>query len=65
MPTFKIGINRWTLPGNWDVKTCLRVVKESGFDAIEFNMEFEGALSPATSDADAQQIRRDADAIGA
>ena len=64
MPTFKIGINRWTLPGNWDVKTCLRVAKESGFDAIEFNMDFEGALSPATSDADAQQIRRDADAMG-
>jgi L-ribulose-5-phosphate 3-epimerase len=64
MPTFKIGINRWTLPGNWDVKTCLRVVKESGFDSIEFNMDFEGALNPTTSDADAQQIRRDADAMG-
>jgi L-ribulose-5-phosphate 3-epimerase len=64
MPAFKIGINRWTLPCNWDVKTCLRVVKESGFDSIEFNMDFEGALSPATSDVDAQQIRRDADAIG-
>lgn len=64
MPTFKIGINRWTMPGNWDIKTCLRIAKESGFDSIEFNMDFEGALSPATSDADAHAIRREADAVG-
>jgi hexulose-6-phosphate isomerase len=64
MPNFKIGINRWTMPGGWDIKTCLRVAKESGFDSIEFNMDFEGALSPATSDADAQAIRREADAVG-
>lgn len=63
MAAFKIGINRWTLPSNWDVKTCLRVVKESGFDSIEFNMDFEGALTPATSDAEVQQIRREADAL--
>ncbi|MCS6923973.1 MAG: sugar phosphate isomerase/epimerase [Fimbriimonadales bacterium] len=61
---FKIGINRWTMPSGWDHKTCLRVAKESGFDSIEFNMDFEGALSPATSDADAQAIRREADALG-
>ncbi len=52
------------MPGAWDAKTCLRVAKESGFDAIEFNMEFEGALSPATADADAQALRREADTIG-
>jgi len=64
MPPFKIGINRWTLPGNWDVKTCLRTAKESGFDAIEFNMELQGILSPQTSDADARAIRQMADEIG-
>ncbi|MFN3690018.1 MAG: sugar phosphate isomerase/epimerase family protein [Fimbriimonadales bacterium] len=61
---FKIGINRWTMPSDWDVRTCLRVAKESGFDAVEFNMDFEGALNPATSDSDAHAIRRAADALG-
>ncbi len=64
MSAFKVGINRWTMPGNWDVRTCLRVAKESGFDSIEFNMEAEGAISPATSDADARAIRQMADEIG-
>ncbi len=64
MPAFKIAINRWTMPSEWDVKSCLRVAKESGFDAIEFNMEFSGAISPTTSNSDAQQIRREADALG-
>ncbi|MDW8106044.1 MAG: sugar phosphate isomerase/epimerase family protein [Armatimonadota bacterium] len=64
MAAFKIAINRWTMPSDWDVKTCLRVAKESGFDAIEFNMEFSGAISPATSDSDAQRIRSEADALG-
>ncbi|MCS7273343.1 MAG: sugar phosphate isomerase/epimerase [Fimbriimonadales bacterium] len=64
MAAFKIAINRWTMPGDWDVKTCLRVAKESGFDAIEFNMEFSGAISPATSDSDASRIRHEADALG-
>lgn len=64
MSAFKIGINRWTLPGGWDVKTCLRAAKESGFDAVEFNMEKEGVLSPSMSDADARAIRQMADEVG-
>ncbi len=64
MASFKIGINRWTLPASWDVRTCLRAAKESGFDAIEFNMEPQGALNPQTSDADARAIRQMADEIG-
>lgn len=64
MSVFKIGINRWTMPSSWDVRTCLRVAKESGFDTIELNMEMEGALSPKTSDTDAQAIRRMAEEIG-
>jgi L-ribulose-5-phosphate 3-epimerase len=64
MAGFRIGVNRWTLPGGWDVKTCLRAAKESGFDAIEFNMELEGALTPQTSDAEARTIRQMAEEIG-
>ncbi|MCS7065101.1 MAG: sugar phosphate isomerase/epimerase, partial [Fimbriimonadales bacterium] len=64
MSAFKIGINRWTLPGGWDVNACLRAARESGFDAIEFNMEMEGVLSPKTSDADARAIRQRANEIG-
>lgn len=64
MSAFKIGINRWTMPGNWEVQTCLRVAKESGFDSIEFNMEMQGALSPQTSDSEASQIRQMADSVG-
>ncbi len=64
MSAFKVGINRWTMPSNWDVRTCLRVAKESGFDSMELNMEPEGTLSPATTDADARAIRQMADEIG-
>ncbi len=64
MSRFKIGINRWTMPSQWDVRTCLRVAKESGFDSIEFNMDMDGALNPKTTDSDAQAIRRMADEIG-
>ncbi|MCS7066525.1 MAG: sugar phosphate isomerase/epimerase, partial [Fimbriimonadales bacterium] len=64
MAAFKIGINRWTLPGEWDVRTCLRAARESGFDAIEFNMEMQGVLSPQTSDADARAVRQMADEMG-
>ncbi len=64
MSRFKIGINRWTMPSQWDVRTCLRVAKESGFDSIEFNMDMDGALSPKTTDSDAQAIRRMAEEIG-
>lgn len=61
----KIGINRWTLPGDWDLKTCFRQAKEAGFDSIEINMnESDGYLSPKTTDAEAADIRKQADEVG-
>ncbi|MER3558324.1 MAG: hypothetical protein C4336_01825 [Armatimonadota bacterium] len=46
MSAFKIGINPWAMPTNWEIQTYLRLAKESGFDSIEFNMDLEGAISP-------------------
>lgn len=64
MSLFKVGINRWTMPGEWDVRTCLRIAKGSGFDSIEFNMDFQGAVTPQTSEAEAKEIRQLADSVG-
>lgn len=64
MSAFKIGINRWAMPTDWEIQTCLRIAKESGFDSIEFNMDLEGAIRPQTSNAEAASIRRLADRAG-
>lgn len=41
----KIAVNRWTMPGDWDVSRCLDEAVSAGFEGIEFNMSETGPLS--------------------
>lgn len=60
----KLGINRWTLPNDWDIETCFRKTREAGFDSIEINLDHTGYLTPATNNEEAAAIRKMADANG-
>ncbi len=52
----QIGINRWTMPGDWDIDRCLREAKAAGFETIEINMAEEGYLTPTTPEAEVRRI---------
>lgn len=60
----KVGVNRWTLPGDWDLEKCFRTCHQVGFDSIEINFDESGYLNPKMSDAEAADIRKLADKVG-
>ncbi len=60
----KIGINRWTMPGDWSFERCLKAAKEAGFDSIEFNMAEDGVLGFEAKEAEVRQIAEMAERIG-
>lgn len=62
----KKSINLWAFPypDRMSLDECLRLAKDSGFDAIELNYDLENDLSPQASPKDLAAIRHRADKIG-
>jgi hexulose-6-phosphate isomerase len=60
----KIGINRWTMPGEWELERCFEEAARAGFETIEINIAEEGYLSLKTTEMEARQIVRQAKAAG-
>lgn len=52
----KIGVNRWTLPGELSLSASFELAKTAGFDSIEINIADEGELTPASTETDVKQI---------
>ncbi len=62
----KKSINQWAFPypERMNLKECLQLAKDAGFDGIELNYDLENDLSPKSGTKDYQNIRRLADKIG-
>ncbi|RMF44584.1 MAG: sugar phosphate isomerase/epimerase [Planctomycetota bacterium] len=60
------SINLWAFPypDRMDLRQCLQLAKDAGFDGIELNYDLENDLSPDKSTADYIAIRKMADDIG-
>lgn len=42
------GINQWSLPDAWDLRTCFAVARDAGFDGVELVLgELSGRAGPA------------------
>ena len=62
----KKSINQWAFPypQRMDLRECLQLAKDAGFDGVELNYDLENDLSPKSTTADYQKIRKMADEIG-
>ena len=62
----KKSINQWAFPypQRMNLKECLQLAKDAGFDGIELNYDLETDLSPKSGTKDYYDIRRLADKIG-
>ena len=62
----KKSINQWAFPypERMNLKECLQLAKDAGFDGIELNYDLENDLSPKSGTKDYRDIRRLADKIG-
>ena len=62
----KKSINLWAFPypGRMNLRECLQLAKDAGFDGIELNYDLESDLSPKAGPRDFQKIRKMADDIG-
>ena len=62
----KKSINQWAFPypEQMNLKECLQLAKDAGFDGIELNYDLENDLSPKSGGKDYRDIRRLADKIG-
>ncbi|MBC8470385.1 MAG: sugar phosphate isomerase/epimerase [Planctomycetes bacterium] len=62
----KKSINQWAFPypQQMNLKECLQLAKDAGFDGIELNYDLENDLSPKSGTKDYQAIRRLAEKIG-
>ena len=62
----KKSINQWAFPypEKMDLRQCLQLAKDAGFDGIELNYDLENDLSPESSTADYIRIRNMANEIG-
>ena len=62
----KKSINQWAFPypQRMNLKECLQLAKDAGFDGIELNYDLETDLSPKSGTKDYHDIRRLADKIG-
>ena len=60
------SINQWAFPypQRMDLRECLQLAKDAGFDGIELNYDLENDLSPKAGTKEYQDIRRLADRIG-
>ena len=62
----KKSINLWAFPypDLMDLRECLQLAKDAGFDGIELNYDLDNDLSPKSGTADYTRIRKMADEIG-
>ncbi len=62
----KKSINLWAFPypDRMNLRECLQLAKDAGFDGIELNYDLENDLSPKSSTKDYHAIRKMADEIG-
>jgi len=62
----KKSINQWAFPypQRMNLKECLQLAKDAGFDGIELNYDLENDLSPKSGTKDYHDIRRLAGKIG-
>ncbi len=62
----KKSINLWAFPypGRMDLRECLQLAKDAGFDGIELNYDLESDLSPNARTEDFHNIRRTAEQVG-
>ena len=62
----KKSINLWAFPypDRMNLRECLQLAKDAGFDAIELNYDLESDLSPKAGPKDFQKIRKMAEDIG-
>ncbi|GIW99206.1 MAG: hexulose-6-phosphate isomerase [Pirellulaceae bacterium] len=60
------SINLWAFPypEKMDLRRCLQLAKDAGFDGIELNYDLENDLSPEKSTDDYHRIRAMAEEIG-
>lgn len=60
------SINQWAFPypQRMNLRECLQLAKDAGFDGIELNYDLENDLSPKSGTAEYHAIRRMADDIG-
>jgi len=62
----KKSINLWAFPypNRMNLRECLQLAKDAGFDGIELNYDLENYLSPQATTKDYTAIRHMADQIG-
>lgn len=62
----KKSINLWAFPypERMNLRECLQLAKDAGFDGIELNYDLDNDLSPKAGQKEYQEIRRMADQIG-
>lgn len=62
----KKSINLWAFPypAKMNLRQCLQLAKDAGFDGIELNYDLESDLSPKAGTREFQAIRKMADDIG-
>src|SRR5688500_11207143 len=62
----KKSINLWAFPypAKLNLRQCLQLAKDAGFDGIELNYDLESDLSPKAGTKEFQEIRKMADSIG-
>lgn len=60
------SINQWAFPypDRMDLRECMQLAKDAGFDGIELNYDLENDLSPNASASSLAAVRRLADSIG-
>ncbi len=64
--TMKKSINLWAFPypERMNLRECLQLAKNAGFDGIELNYDLDNDLSPRATAKDLRQIRSMAEKIG-
>src|SRR5437762_7429316 len=62
----KKSINLWAFPypARMNLRECLQLAKDAGFDGIELNYDLDNDLSPRSGTKEYQVIRKMADQIG-
>jgi L-ribulose-5-phosphate 3-epimerase len=62
----KKSINLWAFPypQRMNLRECMQLAKNAGFDGIELNYDLDNDLSPKASSKDCAAIRQMADSIG-
>ncbi|MBM4000753.1 MAG: sugar phosphate isomerase/epimerase [Planctomycetes bacterium] len=62
----KKSINLWAFPypDRMNLRECLQLAKNAGFDGVELNYDLDNDLSPRSGTAEFHAIRRMADEIG-